>query len=71
MNYLRMKRNVLKEVVKMNSVQIISLIVCFIMDQYMNDDDVNEHIHIVSFFMNDCEREDEQECDPFNTDTTE
>ena len=55
---------------EMNNVQIISLIVCFMMEQHINDD-VNEHIHIVSFFMNDCEREDEQECDPFNADTSE
>ena len=71
MNSLRKKRNVLKKVVKMNNVQIISLIVCFMMEQHMNGYDVNEHIHIVSLFMNDCGRDDEQACDPSNTDTFE
>ena len=68
MNYERKKSDVLKEVVKMNSVQIISH--CLSHDG-TTCDDVNEHIHLVSLFINHCEGKDEQECDPFNIDTHE
>ena len=68
MNFEKKKIDVLKEMGKLNSVQIISH---YLPHDGTTHDNVNEQIHLVSLFINDCERKVEQECDHFYTDTLE